>query len=248
MSSGEPRGQPYGQQPEYGQGSPYGAQPEYGQPQPRHYGPPGTEYGPPGSQYSAPPLGYEGGYIAPAHRQSIGIVSLVMTATGALLVLVAFLLPDWFRNTGSGTVLSNIGDQSTFREISDAYDKIKGQIRAAGGGAFLKDLHFGIGPTYFGWLAWVLLAVTVLFAVVAALPTSAATAFRWLGAGIAIVAIALTFWAIYLISVTGQLRTQIGGSPRYSDFLSHTAVGFYLAVGGFLLIAIGALIGPRRRA
>ena len=41
-------------------------------------------------------------------------------------------------------------------------------------------------------------------------------------------------------------RDPAHGRRGYSDAISNADVGFYLAVGGFLLVGIGALVGPKR--
>lgn len=93
----------------------------------------------------------------------------------------------------------------------------------------------GMAGSYFSWLAWTLTIVTVIVAVAANLPSPAAGPLRALGAVLAAAAIAFTFLSIRLY--TGR---------SYSDYISGASVGFYLAVLGFLLVGIGALIGPKR--
>jgi hypothetical protein len=93
----------------------------------------------------------------------------------------------------------------------------------------------GLASAYFGWLAWTLAIVGLIVAVGANLPSPASGPLRALGAVVAAAAIAFTFLAIRLTN----------GAP-YSDAISHANVGFYLAVGGFLLVGIGALVGPKR--
>ena len=93
----------------------------------------------------------------------------------------------------------------------------------------------GIATAYFGWLAWVLLVAALLAAIVANLPTPASGALRPLGALLGLAGAGLTFWAIKF--------AHFGG---YTEFLKRADLGFYVAVGGFVLIAIGSMIGPRR--
>ena len=90
--------------------------------------------------------------------------------------------------------------------------------------------------TYFSWLGWVLLIAVVVIAIAATLPSPASGPLRALGAVLAAAAIALTFFAI-----------QLSDGAAYTTFLKHTSVGFYLALGGFLLAGIGALCGPSNR-
>jgi hypothetical protein len=115
------------------------------------------------------------------------------------------------------------GGSSTFSDIHDA-------LKANPAGAS------GVATTYFSWLGWVLLIVVIVVAIAATLPTPASGPLRALGAVIAAAAIALTFFAL-----------QISDGVAYSSVIKHASIGFYLAVGGFLLAGIGALIGPSNR-
>jgi hypothetical protein len=115
-----------------------------------------------------------------------------------------------------------------------------------GSGSTFGDIHDALSPdppgatglakTYFSWLGWVLLIVAVVIAIAATLPTPASGPLRALGAIIAAAAIALTFFAI-----------QIADGVAYSEVIKHASIGFYLALGGFLLVGIGALCGPSNR-
>lgn len=94
----------------------------------------------------------------------------------------------------------------------------------------------GLASAYFGWLAWTLAIVGVIVAVAANLPSPASGPLRALGAVLAAAAIAFTFLAVQLTS----------SGVSYGTYLSHANVGFYLALAGFLIMGIGALIGPKR--
>jgi hypothetical protein len=91
----------------------------------------------------------------------------------------------------------------------------------------------GTAKLYFSWLGWALLVAVVVFALLANLPSPLTNAFRVIGALGAAAAIAVTFVAI-----------KLADGPAYSEYLKHARIGFYVAVGGFLLIGIGALVGP----
>ena len=47
-------------------------------------------------------------------------------------------------------------------------------------------------------------------------------------------------------AVLAFLAIKPSGGPSYGDILGDTSVGFWLAVAGFLLAAIGAGIGAQR--
>ena len=78
-------------------------------------------------------------------------------------------------------------------------------------------------------------AVAVLAAVGSSFPSPALRALRVLGVVTAFAAAGLSFLAI-----------QLTDSRGYVDWLKDARIGFYLAVVGFVLIGIGAAIGPRK--
>jgi hypothetical protein len=211
----------------------YGQAPAYGQ-----YGP---QYGPPQAGYGPPP---SGGYGVPAPEappeQKFGIVGAVVAFTGAVLVVLALTVLTWFSTDKVSRVFRAAGNR-TFREVHDALEVTHDNFPAQ----LSRYVDFGISRAYFGWLAWLLLAVAVVVAILALLPTPAPF-LRVLGLLIGLAAVAITFWAIDLISLSGPVAKTIRHNPSYSDYLSHTNVGFWFAVVGFLLIGVGALIGPRR--
>jgi hypothetical protein len=213
--------QPYGQDPARG------SQPEYGQPgQPGQYGQPGQPgqpYGQPAQQpygYGQPP-GARGSAVANAYGSPIGSGAKfgVVGATFAGVGLVVLIISFTAVNWFS----SAFGGDSKF---SDLHDGVKANSAAA----------TGVAKTYFSWLGWVLLIATVVIAIAATLPSPASGPLRALGAVLAAAAIALTFFAV-----------QLTDGAAYTTFLKHTSIGFFLALGGFLLAGIGALCGPSNR-
>ena len=209
-------GPPTGQQPAYGQPA-YG-QPAYGQPAYQQQ----SAYGQPvyGQQpaYGQPAYGYPAGR-APVSAQ-FGVVGAAIAAVGAILLIISFTALSWFSDFGGSS------------HVSDIHRILAESSSFAG----------GVAKVYFGWLSWVLLVVVVVAALLANLPSPAATAFRILGPIVAAAAIALTFVAINLSGASAG-----PGAPAYSEYLKHAWLGFYFAVAGFLLVGIGAIIGPRRR-
>jgi hypothetical protein len=211
--------QPYGQDP-VGGGQPEYGQPEYGQPaQPA---PPG-QYG---SQYGQQPYGYgqqgdRRSAVANAYGAPIGSGAKfgVVGATFAGVGLVLLIIAF----TAVPWFTNSVGTQSHFGDLHDLVD-----ARSASA--------TGVADAYFSWLGWVLVIATVVIAIVATLPSPASGPLRALGAVLAAAAIALTFFAI-----------QIFDGTAYSDYIKHASVGFYLAIGGFLLAGIGALCGPSSR-
>ncbi|PZS17515.1 MAG: hypothetical protein DLM57_08340, partial [Pseudonocardiales bacterium] len=172
-----------------------------------------------GQQPAMGPITTRMARIDPGPSQSFGMVGALIAALGAILVIVAFTAVDWFKK-GSGS-------HSHFSDIHRALDQGKG---------------FAAGPAklYFAWLGWTLLVAVVIVALLANLPSPAAAALRILGSLLALAAIALSFLAISLA------KSGLHG-PAYTTYLKDARLGFYLAVGGFLLAGIGAAIGPMRR-
>lgn len=217
---GQPPQQPYGQ-PGQGYGQQPPQQPGYGAPPPQQYGqqPPPQQYGGYGPPASS---SYAGG---PAAGSGFGYIGGALVLIGAVLIVIAFTVTNWFDGSG----------KSHFTQMHDAV-KVANQSHAA----------FGISYVYFSWLAWVLLAVTVVAGLVGNLPTSASAALRVLGLLAALAGIAATFLAIKLLH-NGSFQQNQGAPATYGDYLKHASVAFYLAVGGFLLAAIGSLIPAPRR-
>lgn len=91
------------------------------------------------------------------------------------------------------------------------------------------------GKVYFGWLAWVFFIVVVVAVILAAFPSPALRAFRAIGVVVGVAAAGLAFLAI-----------KPDGNAGYADILGDSSVGFWLAVAGFLLAAVGAGIGAQR--
>lgn len=208
-----------GQDPRYGQQPPpYGQQPPYGQPP--AYDQPQPGYRPPAT------MGPETTRMArldPGPSQRFGLVGAVLTGLGALLVVLAFTALDWYGKNGLS------GSQSRFSDIHKALDQI-------------GDFAQSPAKLYFGWLGWVLLAAAAVTALIAALPT-VGMPFRVLGVLVAIAAVVLTFLSIQLVKNDQAVEKAFRG---YGAWLKHGRLGFYTAIAGFVLMGVGAAIGPSR--
>jgi hypothetical protein len=195
-------------QPGYGPPAPQGE--PYGQPP----GAPPANYGRPG-EYAAPTAAY--GAVPPGRGGSgVNVTGIVLAVLGAIAGIIAFTATRWFSDFPLG---------GKFPRVHDVLD-------SAGPAAA------GVAKAYFGWLAWVLLAVAVISALLATFPNPLAGVMRIVGALVALAGIGFTFWGIKLVS----------DRTGYGEYLKHAlkAPAFYLAVGGFLLVAIAALLGPKR--
>ncbi len=157
--------------------------------------------------------------LDPGPSQLFGILSAVLTAAGALLIVLAFTVFDWFKGPSSTTRLSDL-----HRILSHA-----------------GTLSEGLSKGYFSWLGWALLAVAVLTALIAATPTVGAT-FRFIGPVVAAGAIVMTFVGIHLF----KSSVVNGTGVSYSTYLNNARVGFYLTLAGFVLVGVGAALGPRK--
>jgi xanthosine utilization system XapX-like protein len=209
MTSGE-KGPPQGPgQPAQPAPPPYGAPPAYSQPAqpPAGFG----QY----QQYGQPMSGADpvAPYQQPVAQRGVGITGIVFTAIGAALGVVAFTALDWGKT--SPTKFSDLHHTVT------ALDRV--------------GVATGIAKLYVGWLGWTLLAVAVVLAIAANLPSPASPALRIVGALAGLAGIGLTLWAI-----------DLGHGPPYTEFLKNARVGFYVALGAFVFISLGAMIGPRR--
>ena len=228
-----PYGQPPTPPPSYGTPppppqQPYGqpAQPQYGQPAQPQYGQPGQpQYGqPPQQGYGAPPAQpqYGGGYAPPATSgystrppgPGLGIVGIVLAVLGAAAGVVALTALKWFSTLG----------RAHFNDIHKLTNSLGSEAN-------------GFGKAYFGWLAWVLLAVAVVLAIAANLPTPASSALRAVGAVVGLAGIGLSFLGI-----------KFANNTSYSQFIKHANVGFYVLLGAFLLTTIASLVPANRRA
>ena len=193
--------------------------------------PPATEPPPPG--YGAQP-GY-GGYPppsatpysgAPSAESPFGIAGVVLAVLGAVLGVLAFTVLNWF-DSGS--------EHSHFSDVRDVL-RLLHSVGADHTTAYL----------YFKWLAWVLLAVAVVSAIVANAATPLATTFRFFGALVGLAGIVVTFVAIDLVGAV-PAGTDTTGSPNgYWEYLKHSRVAFYFAIAAFLMTTVASLVAPRR--
>lgn len=148
---------------------------------------------------------------------------VVLVLLGAVSVLVSFRFLDWYdvptRHTADST------DHVTFSSLRSSAD----QLRDAGS-----------ARAYFDWLAWVLLIALIVAGVAANLPSGAADACRVAGFLIGLVGFAGTYLAM------SQLHNAqvAAGAERHNLFYNATW-GPLMAPLGFLVGAVGAVLGPR---
>jgi hypothetical protein len=177
----------------------------------------GQQPGPYG-QPSGPLAGYTPGTVGrinPGLR--VGVVGSVLVLLGGILLVVANTALTWLSgDDGSGGTLS-----LKFSDIHKVFN-----VAGADGSQPAR--------AYFGWLAWVLLVAVVLIGLLANAPMGLSALLRPLGLVLGLAGAGLTFWAL-----------KFDSSVSIGDELKHTSVGFWIAVAGFVLAGVGALLGPR---
>lgn len=175
-------------------------------------------------------------------RGRVGATGLVVAASGAVLVLLAFTLLDWFRS-GSNSPFFRSAGTSTFGDISGGFDGFRQRVAALSPGSG-NEVHFGVADVYFGWLGWLLFALCCC-ATTAALASSARVV-GVVGLLLGLGAAAVTVWALNLVTFSGHLAQMTIDAPTFWGYLKHSAVGAWLAIIGFVLLGVGAALGTRR--
>lgn len=181
-----------------------------------------------------------------APKQSFGWPGAAVVAAGAVLVVVGFTVLDWFSNVDVPPYFKGSYDFGAVRDGLDRASDFSSVLPGLSG-----HLSFGISVTYFDWLAWVLLAAGAVVGLLAVSPLGPSTAgLRGLGVLIGLLGAGCTFWALNLVSADATARQLIPAKQRgllhYGFFLDHATLGAWTAAAGFLLLGIGAALGPRR--
>ncbi|MDQ6849127.1 MAG: hypothetical protein M3070_03920 [Actinomycetota bacterium] len=224
-------GSDFGQQPQYGQ--PAQGEPPYGQP-------------PYGQRYGAAPQNT--GYGLRPRAQGFGVIGAVLAIIGAAGVVVAFTLLDWLRgDKSSSSLFQGAGSQTTFSKLHHTLSGLQRQLDQAPAESS-SHISFGVAPYYFSWLGWVLVIAAFVLAILAVSPIGGlSTLCRVLGAVVGLAGVTATLWAIDLIRIDASFAQLFNSNtPSYFDYLKHASFGFWVALAGFLLLALGALAGPRK--
>ncbi|MGH8859829.1 MAG: hypothetical protein ACRDVG_01115 [Jatrophihabitantaceae bacterium] len=236
------QGPPYGQQP--GGPPPYNPQPQYDprqQSQQQGQGYAGQHYG---QQQPPPPR------PTATSKGTFSVAAAIFAAVAAVLGILSLFVLGWYRNNfASVSGGASASSKSKFSNIHDALDSAQHALDSNPSAS--KYIHFGVAPTYFGWLGYLLIiAAVVLTFVSAASLGGAVVAVKAFSALVAAAGLALTFWAIDLVSFDSQLAGQLQkGTPSgYGDFLKHTSFGAWAMMVAFLLCLIGSLVPPKHKA
>ncbi|PZS25883.1 MAG: hypothetical protein DLM58_21620 [Pseudonocardiales bacterium] len=158
--------------------------------------------------YPASP--YPGYVLMPAQppKNRVGIVGAVVTVLGALTALAGTAL-HWYSVGGIDIDLHDI-EQATSPSGAKA-----------------------LPHTYFGWLLWVLLALTIVAALLANVPGPLSTTLRVLSPLLGVLSV------ILLLASLGQLQ-------RDRSVFDDATVGLWAIVIGFIVTGFGGVFGPRR--
>ena len=163
----------------------------------------------------------------------------MLIGLGAILILLAFTVLDWFQPGFFGN-----GGDASFSGVHHALDATKRQAAAEG---ISSHVSYGGSDLYFSWLGWVLLVAAV---VAAGLSVSefgeSIWGLRWLAAVVAMTGVALTFLALNFVTFEGNAPNN-ANAPSYGDYVSHASLGAWSAIAGFLLILIGCFAPGTRR-
>jgi hypothetical protein len=212
-------GQPQYGQPQYGEQH---AQPQYGeqhgQPQygEQQYGQ--GQYGQPQQPgYGQSPYGYPAPSGNPYGAPGGSSRSFgVIGAAFAVIGAAAVIIAFTAVDWFKDATSSDPAHFSDVKKASDQLDKFK--------------VAKGLSHAYFGWLGWVLLIAAVL---------------RSVGVLVALAGAVVTVFASQLSSKKGDSDGNLVNAS-FHDFFKDAGVAYWLAIAGFVVIAIGAALGPRR--
>jgi hypothetical protein len=158
---------------------------------------------------------------------------------GAVLVLAAFTLLDWFRD-GPGFFVG-AGSSTTFAQLHQLLADRARQVNRAGLAPYVS---FGMAKPYFGWLGWLLFLGSVTCALVATSQLGARHwSLHWLAAVVCVSAVAITVVALNLITFEKNAPNN-ANAPSYGDYIAHSGIGAWTAIAGFVAILVGSLL-PR---
>lgn len=172
-----------------------------------------------------------------AREAGVQPVGAALIALGAVLVLAAFTIFDWFRE-GPG-FFGGAGAHSTFSDIGQLLSATQ---RQAAQQHVEKYVSFGASKPYFTWLGWTLLAASVALGALAVSRIGARLwSVKWLAAVVGAAGVGLTFLALNLITFEKNAPNN-ANAPTYSQFLGHSSLGAWAAIAGFALICAGSLV------
>lgn len=172
-----------------------------------------------------------------AREAGVQPVGAALVALGAVLVLAAFTIFNWFRE-GPG-FFGGAGTHSTFADIRGLLASTRRQVAQA---HIEKYVSYGAAQPYFTWLGWVLLLAAVVVGAVAVSRVGARIwPVKWLAAVVAATGAGITFMALNLVTFEKNAPNN-ADAPTYGQFLAHSSLGAWAAIAGFALIVVGVLV------
>jgi hypothetical protein len=160
---------------------------------------------------------------APA-APAIGGLGLTLVAIGAVLVVLAYVELDWY---GIAAKAADSAPATSFRNLHASIDQFGGARAAA---------------VYFDWLSWTLLIAAIVLGAAANVESRLADTARVLGFVVGAGGLLSTYYAL-LQYADAQADA---GAARHNP-LFNASWGLMTVLVGYLLLAVGAALGPRRR-
>lgn len=93
----------------------------------------------------------------------------------------------------------------------------------------------GFAKSYYQWLGYTMLALATALGLLANLPIRSGAGLRVVAAVVALLGAGMTTYAI-----------SLSGQEAFGDFFDAAQAGYFVAIAGFIVIAVGAVIRPRR--
>lgn len=153
---------------------------------------------------------------------AIGRQGLSLVLIGALLVLASFRLLNWY---GISSVQDAASD-TTFAALHSSVDQFGGARAAA---------------IYFDWLSYAFLIATIALGVLANLTWRFTDLSRILGFVVGFTGVGATYYALLQY---GDAQADAGAVKH--DPLYNGSWGLAAVLLGFILLAVGSVLGPRR--
>jgi hypothetical protein len=152
-----------------------------------------------------------------AARPTIRPEGVWLVLVGVGLVVASFVKLNWYLSEGGA---DSVGDRG-FHALRHTVDTLGGTP---------------IAGAYFDWLGWALLAGVLVIGIFANLPGPISDVLRVVGFLIGLAGSAATFYGLE------QLLHAEGSS---SSVWHNSSYGLWTALGGYLIAAVGASLGPR---
>jgi hypothetical protein len=159
----------------------------------------------------------------PPRVRQFGLPGMLLVLWGGAVVLLSFTRLEWKQRPTGGDVVERI-DFAALRHNLEHFP-------AAG--------RPSASVAYFDWLGWALLIALIVVGFAANVPGPASTVLRLLGFVLGLVGAALTY---YTLARYAEATHDLFGTSSHA--LENSEDGTWFAIGGFLVAAVGAALGP----